>query len=426
MSKYIFMLKKFLKYLVIFGCSITTFLILLYISSLIPSKYIKPNVIKSANILQKQTNNYVIRIRGINIPFDNYTDSLMINTSYSIDSNNPLYSSLVARKNYIPNVTKVIHNDTTGELEFSKLGQVGDLIDTINENVYESYEYARYWHGYLVFLRPLLLIFDISGIRIINIILFVILGIILLYLVYKKIDLIESIIMLIALFSVDYLYIGLSLQGTPAFLITIISSIFILIKYNKIKNINIIFFIIGIVLAFMDFLTNPLITLGIPLAIYFLLKQKDKELSLKEIIKTLIFICISWSLGYLITWFTKWVILDLLYGKNIIKTSINQLFYRVGINNAPGIIATIFKNTYVVMPILLIIIFSSLIIIIVKHKSIKFNYIKILPYVFICVLPFIWYALLRNHSYYHCAFTYRTLLLTITCIPLILVKLIKK
>ena len=102
--------------------------------------------------------------------------------------------------------------------------------------MYESYEYARYWHGYLVFLRPLLLLFDISGIRIINIILFLILGIIFLYLVYKKIGLIESIIMLIGLFSVDYFYIGLSLQGTPVFLIMIISSIFILLKYNKIKN----------------------------------------------------------------------------------------------------------------------------------------------------------------------------------------------
>ncbi len=413
------------KYLLIFIISIITFLILLCASSLIPSKYLKSNVIKSANILQKQTNEYVIRIRGFNIPFDNHTDSLMINTSYSIDSNKPLYSSLVARKNYIPNVTKTIHSDTIGELKSSKLGQVGDLIDTINENVYESYEYARYWHGYLVFLRPLLLLFDISGIRIINIILFLILGIIFLYLVYKKIGLIESIIMLIGLFSVDYFYIGLSLQGTPVFLIMIISSIFILLKYNKIKNINIVFFIIGIILAFTDFLTNPLITLGIPMTIYFLLKQKNEGVSLKETIKILIYLCISWSLGYLITWFTKWVIVDLLYGKSIINTSINQLFYRVGINDTPSIIETILKNLYCVMPMLLIIILSTLAFVILK-KKIRFNLTLILPYMFICILPFIWYMLLRNHSLYHCGFTYRTLILTLTCIPLTLVKSVKK
>ena len=51
--------------------------------------------------------------------FDNYTDALMINTAYSIDSSTPLYSAFVARKNYIPNVTTEVYEDVPGELKSS-------------------------------------------------------------------------------------------------------------------------------------------------------------------------------------------------------------------------------------------------------------------------------------------------------------------
>ena len=39
-------------------------------------------------------------------------------------------------------------------------------------------------------------------------------------------------------------------------------------------------------------------------------------------------------------------------------------------------------------------------------------FISILPYILISIMPFIWYALLQNHSYYHAFFTYRNLILT--------------
>ena len=103
--------------------------------------------------------------------FDNYTDALMINTAYSIDNNKPFESSFLARKNYIPNVTDDIYQDTAGELKSSSKykyhNEVGELNDLVNGEKVESFEYARYWHGYLIILRPLLAFISLNEIRVI-------------------------------------------------------------------------------------------------------------------------------------------------------------------------------------------------------------------------------------------------------------------
>ena len=96
-----------------------------------------------------------------------FTDALMLNTAYSIDSEKPIESALLARKNYIPGQTQTISKDREKNLGASKshtdkygnIFQVDELYGLMHgENITESFEYARYWHGYLIFLRPLLLV----------------------------------------------------------------------------------------------------------------------------------------------------------------------------------------------------------------------------------------------------------------------------
>ena len=111
--------KVMLKYSIIYISIIAIFLLSLTIVSLIPSSTIEENVKETSEILNEQNNHYMIHVRNWNIMFDNFTDSLMINTAYSIDSKDAFYSAMVARKNYIPGVTKIIYPDTTGELKSS-------------------------------------------------------------------------------------------------------------------------------------------------------------------------------------------------------------------------------------------------------------------------------------------------------------------
>lgn len=194
-------MKKFgkiaLKYVIVYFALIAIFLISLTLVSLIPKESIEKHTKESADILYTQTNRLFIPIRNLLIMFDNFTDSLMINTAYSIDNKDAFYSAMMARKNYIPGVTKIIHEDTVGELKsaskYNKLDQAGELKDTVEGNIEESFEYARYWHGYLVFLRPALLITNIGFLRVFMIGIFCTLGLTLSAIIAKKVNILYAI-----------------------------------------------------------------------------------------------------------------------------------------------------------------------------------------------------------------------------------------
>lgn len=279
-------MQKLLKYTCTIILLILVYFGTLYITSLIPQSVLKTKVSQSAKILLKQGNNFFIKIANKNmyIKFDNYTDALMINTAYSIDSKEPLISSLVCRKNYIPGITKIEYQDTVSELKsaskYPNLNQVGELNDTIYGNIDESFEYARYWHGYLVPLRILLCIFNITEIRILFVLLFLVLIAMLMFLIYKKVNIYAMLVILLAFISIEYLYIGISLQGSSVFFITMIASIILVYRYNKIKDFPLLFLVVGSLTSFFDFLTAPLLTLGIPFTIFFLIKRKRRRTNL--------------------------------------------------------------------------------------------------------------------------------------------------
>lgn len=431
-------IKNSIKYAGIYSATIIIFIILLLIASIFPSKIIERNVKKSSDILLEETKYKEIYVpyKFINISMDNHTDALMLNTAYSIDNSSPLYSAFVARKNYIPGKTKQISEEKVGELDFDKkykeLNQVEELNDTINGEVLESFEYARYWHGYLTVIRPLLILFDVNMVRIIFRIIFTVLAIILLYLIYKKIDLLTAIIFFIGLTAVEYWYIGISLQGSFVFFIMMISTIIILLRYEKIKSFSTFFFIIGMLTNFFDFLTVPILTLGVPLIIYYLLKQKqNKNTSIKELFT----FSIIWAVGYIFTWFGKWVLLDVLYNKNIFEVVINQIIYRSS-NISYGEQISYFKILYInyiwiigtiSIELLVVYILKMIKFLYSKNEKISFNINKnLIPFFIIAIMPFIWYGVIKNHSYNHSFFTYRNLLLTIIGVSILFKKMINE
>lgn len=424
------MLKNIIKYIGIYLALIIFFVISLVAVSSFNKEAIAENVKKSAKVLLSEGNRKVIYIpyKDFDMQFDNYTDALMINTAYSIDPQTPLYSAFVARKNYIPNVTTEVYEDVPGELKSSSKykghNEVGELNDLANDEKAESFEYARYWHGYLIFLRPLLTLFNINQIRIMLTIILIILAGILAYLIYKKINIIVSIIFLISLLGVEYFYLGFSMQGVFIFLITMIASIIIVERYEKIRDFGMLFFITGILTNFFDFLTVPIVTYAVPLALYFLLKQRENnELNAKQVVIDTIKNGALWGIGYGATWFTKWALTDLIFGKNIISTALMQVLYRSNGYKTYTLLKVINANMIYIISQLLVNIIITIISIklyeVIKVKKREKSNITnktivttILPYILVSIMPFIWYALLQNHSYYHAFFTYRNLILT--------------
>lgn len=420
---------------------------LMTLSSLIPSSALENNVKKSSEILANigEKEIYDLKYKEENI--FTFTDALMINTAYSIDYRHPMESFLLARKNYIPGQTKIFYKDSQynlGANEKYKNAQTGDLYQTKElyglmhgDNIDDSYEYARYWHGYLVVLRPLLALFDYNAIRIVLAIITFICVATMLFLLYKKVDLTSSIIFTVGLISICIWIVTQSINEILIFLVAFISSIVLLFKFKRIKNIGIFFFIVGSISSFIDLLTAPIVTLGMVTIIYFLLLQKEKNLTIKMYAKKLLEVIISWCLGYGLTWTAKWLIIELCFdSRPMISQVIIQVLFRskIPIRNGMAIInrwSVIRKNlNFLSRPVIRTVIAIGIVLAInLKMKnhgkkiSFKENLKNCIPYIVTFFLPIIWLVTITQHSYSHAFFVYRILIVSIISLLLIICKI---
>jgi hypothetical protein len=415
------MLKRIGKFILVFVLLVIAFMGLLTLACSFPSSWIEKNVKESADTLYDEGNRKIyfsifhFQLRE----FDNYTDALMVNTAFSIDCAKPLYSAFVAMKNYIPGVTQKITQDFVGELssssKYENLDQVSELKDTANGEAKEAFEYARYWHGYLIFLRPLLILFNYWQIRILLTIILSVLAIILLVELTKKFGKFIAIAFGVGLLSIDYFYIGLSLQNSPVVIITMLLAIFLIKRFEKIKDIPLIFFIVGCLVAFFDLLDFPLISYGVGLIVYFLLKQKQENYksSIKQDFLDVVKLALAWGIGYGLMWITKWILIDVIYNRNTISSAIGQAFYRSAGGNVYSLVAIAINILYMAIPLMITTIISIVILIKKTEKITKERLKLAFPYFLISLMPFAWYTVFANHSIQHVFFTYREQLLTI-------------
>lgn len=399
------------KYAITYIILIFIFIVGLILSALIPQKCIKANVIKSLETLEKENLSQEVGIIKKTV-LDDFTDALMINVAYSIDTNHPIKAIM----------TNNFGSDKNKQTKEPIINTVEKLRQSLESENLSYYGYSRYWHGYLIYLRPLLALLDYTKIRILFTIILNLLALRLGYLLYKKLGKVTSIIFFISLYIISYYYCGLSLTYFPVLCISMISSIYIIKK----ENVNYLsFFIIGGLTSFFDLLTTPLLTLGIPILMYLMINKK--EISFKK----MIILCINWGLGYGLIWLSKWVIASIILDKNIMENALDAIAKRSGTYDGAGekitlfdtIVCNIFNISYEIFAL----IFVTIVALILKKKeNINISKREILQYLFIAVLPIVWYILTRNHSAIHPKFTYRNMFLTIVSLLILDYKILTK
>ena len=433
------MIKTIVKYILTFLITMLILIALLFLSSLIPSKYLQENIKASSEILIGEGERIVIDAPLGKASLFYFTDALMINTAYSIDSNHPYKSMMLDRKNYIPGQTLNEHEEIEKHVGTSpnyvdkneNTFQVAELYGLMHDDkIVDSYEYSRYWHGYLIFLRPLLAIMDLGGIRLLLLLLTVVLCISLLFLIIKKLNLVTAIIYIVSFVMLNIFIICNSMNEITTFLITLIAMMVILLKNGKFKNPATVFLCIGICTSFFDLLTTPLVTLGFTLPLYVLQNLKDNN---KKLYIDCIKICVAWAVGYGLCWALKWIITDITLNKHILKDAINQILYRTGDSQAIDYAKVIILNINqmgskaIIVTIILLAIYAIIGLVrelyLEKSKFVKptkIEFLKVLIFIIIAIFPFAWYFLIKNHSYIHCFFTNRILFMTILNIQIAL------
>lgn len=381
-------------------------LVLLLGVFLLPTERIERNVEKSVPMLVRETK-YLDLIDGYKITrLDNYTDSIMLYNAMYDGEEGIINKSMHVYRNMIEedDTVKALENHFTHEYEEHKVS------------------YSRYWHGYLVILKPLLMIFDYSNIRLLNSVFQPLLIVFVAILMYKKKR--ENYILpyLVSVLMLSPFTVMLSLQYSTIYYISNISLIVLLLLDDRLKTNNsyiFYFLIVGMITSYLDFLTYPLATLGMPLIMYFILRE---ESDLKKNIKDFFFNSCMWAIGYIGMWVSKFAIGSLLTGENIFDSALKSIETRTSFeaqetNLTP--IVVIKRNLEYILnkPHLVLLIIATIYFVckFTKSKSDinKKTFIKLLPYILIACIPFAWYIIASNHSYIHAFFTYRLLIVSV-------------
>jgi hypothetical protein len=368
-------------------------------------------VVQSAKVLQKDG----LYPKFLNFKFfqmDYFTDTYMLYLSLSADSSNPVESAMMNYYYSSDDFEENIYTNFAHDLENLALNQSEHL---------DKVSYARYWHGYQVFLRPILTVMNYSQIRIMNYILLSLLIIACTRLIYKKIGRSIAILFVLSLLLIYFPIVPLCMQYSTVFYIALVAIILVLTKreiLEKKTNALCFFFIIGAVTSYLDFLTAPLITLGLPLIIYQLSVQDDKKY------QTTIKLSALWGLGYALLWASKWGVACLLTGINPLADAMQAAavrssnLYRGMEMTVPKIFVFIWESAheaqfawllYGVIAFLIgfpIIYFAFFL----KNKTIFWEYGWLL--LIAATVP-VWFLFMRNHSIQHGWFTWRALLVTL-------------
>lgn len=397
----------FAKQIVLVVGSIFVSAILLFLAYSIPTNSITNHVDKSAIVFSLEGEGPKIWY-FYNTARDNYTDAIML-----------LLASNDAEGNIIDRALKSQWYQTVDEE--GNLSHPGPSLIELSKNnpssVIEISEYSRYWHGYLIWLKPLLCVFDYRTIRWINLIVQLIIDAIIIAKLFRMKYRIMTLGYALTMLLLSPITCGFSLQYSSCWYLFSLGTLMMIwmkkceVNFDKYM---LVYTFIGILTSFFDFLTYPITTLFVPLIFYFLFETKETRF--KSQIKQAAEIGISWGAGYLFMWAGKWIVASLLTDKNVIKEAISSLLFRTGGGNG-NIIMACTRNVaaFLINPITIIAI-VVLAILIVKNKStIRNNFInnKVLLFLIIAIMPFAWYMVAKNHSYQHFWFTFRNMIITL-------------
>lgn len=278
-------------------------------------------------------------------------------------------------------------------------------------------EYSRYWHGYLVVLKPLLLFFSFNSIRLLNSILqFGMLALVLIGLSkkgYSRVAVSMTVATSFMFISSSFASLSLSIC-----LYLMLSGLLVMVYFNdKLDRINgyyTYFLIMGAMTSYFDFLTYPIVTFGFPVCVYLCMHQEKVK---KRFVNFVVFGGL-WSFGYIYMWATKWIFSDVLANNSTIKDALFTVGVRTG-SDTVSFVQVLAKNLdpYINRPYLLVLVAVMILSVvwIVKDKiqGRKLEIVATIPLIVMVIAPFLWWMFTQNHSGQHWVFTCRNFSLSV-------------
>ena len=415
-------MKRIFKYICTFILVVIIGLMLLDLVTRIPNEKVRANINNSTEAFRMNERYKVfnlLRKRGYGVRHI-YADAMISNIIFHLNPENSL-KSVVESKFY----------STNGQM------QLDYGLHNLSEENSPNNQYLRYWHGYIIFFKPLLMFFTIKHIYIIDAVLLMTLTIWLMILLWKE-NLKEVLIaFIVGIIMCMEIIIPFCLEYTLIYVIMLIASIVAIKLDKKNKSFGLLFFITGMLTCYFDFLTNEITTLFVPFIIVFIKRCKENRINnFKEAFKFLVNLSILWSIGYAGMYVAKWIVASIVLNKSIIDIWSyyvkDNLFLRVNgetynFSKLQLIFESLKRNYITLFPLydfkdsiiiylipIFLIIFEA---IFINKKEIKKQWKSAILFI-IAIIPYIRYAVLSNHSFWHSIFTFRTQIITIMAVIL--------
>lgn len=337
---------------------------------------------------------------------DQIADAKLLSIAYYLDQDHPLESVLTDRYYYKSDTEKTMNES------FAR---------SVKEDLEPNNQYLRYWHGSLIFVRPLLLFLNLREMKIFHGMVIALLLIVLLAMLIRRSYKTEAVCLSISMGIVSIWFVPLSLEYTWMFLLTLVIS-GIAVRFSdspeKEERIFLLFFLTGMFTSYLDFLTTETLTLLIPLLLLARICRRN-ALDSYNLVWRSVFL---WGIGYIAAWVSKWGLVFLILGVNPVPYIRWNFFAHFGtydnMNAIQQIIEAFQRNLLMLFPFGYgtagCIGFSVLLvagIVTARKKGIAFrknvNIRQILLYVLLGSVVYIRYIVIRHHGWFHYFFTYR-------------------
>ena len=375
--------------------------LLLVLVFCLPLGRIHNNVLKSADSFDGEYS--VLVYNNLATRTDDWTDALMLMTAENGEDRNPFTGSIYA------------YHAVRGEVFPHAL--IKDLENPENRQG----QYSRYWHGYLLLLKPLLMFFTYSQIQVLISFAVLALVIAVIYMLQKK-KLSKYIIPYgVTMAVLSPVAILISMQFFAVFAIFNLAILYILWRHKKMlekKNFFYVFLVIGMLTCYFDFLTYPIATLGIPLIVWLIVANREKAMKLGKNILQVVVASVGWAIGYFGIWVGKWALGSLITGENLFGKAMDAAESRASASAFSEEISRLspIKRAFEVIftePFCVVLVVAILVIIVLLiMKKIKIDKDKALNNLWMLVVALTslaWYVVFANHSESHVFFTYRTM-----------------
>ncbi len=355
--------------------------ILLAISMLIPNVFLLNNVQDSAYTLNAQGDYPTLYFNGAFL--ENFCDADYIAVAFNQRTNNPLYNAIDAY-NYCYDASSGANRGVQG------------LAMTFSDEDLRIYEHSHGWHGYRIFLRPLLTIYSVMDIRWLLTSLCDISVIIICVLIYKvRNRLLDFIPFIVAYSFFNYKLETLSIAIAINMLLMLIPCIAVLVGCMTQKEapyFMMVMYIAGMASAYFALFDLPLLSVAFPIVMR-LAYDKNITDKVQNVLKMILF----WGLGCALEFFPKLLIHELFMDKHSGTYAISwylgfkhdvQIMERL--TKGSDLLDQALSNSKVTTDIFVLLALLLIVICIMRKGYKRFSIHDAIAYMFIAFLPFFW------------------------------------